>query len=332
MKVLFTGASSFTGFWFVRELAAAGAQVTAAMRGAPSAYAGVRAERARLLPQWAEIVPDCAFGGERFVELIGARDYDVLCHHGAEARDYRSPDFDALGAAAANTLNIRETLALFAKRGGKALVATGSVFEPEEGSGPSPRRAFSPYGLSKGLTWQIVKYWGEALGLPVSKFVIANPFGPFEEPRFVAHAVERWAKGEALEVRTPLYLRDNIHVDLLSRTYAGFVAEAAAGGQGRRFGPCGYQETQGAFAERLARELAVRLGLEGRVTLATQTDFAEPLARVNLDAIDPAAYGWDEGGAWDALAEFYRERGALSRQTVSAPAGCEERPAGIRSP
>lgn len=32
MKVLFTGASSFTGFWFVRELAAAGHDVTALFR------------------------------------------------------------------------------------------------------------------------------------------------------------------------------------------------------------------------------------------------------------------------------------------------------------
>jgi nucleoside-diphosphate-sugar epimerase len=309
LKVLFTGASSFTGFWFVRHLAAAGAEVTAALRGEPSAYAGVRAERARLLPQWAEIVPDCAFGTGRFVELIGARRFDVLCHHGAEARDYRNPDFDALGAAAANTFNIRETLALFAERGGKALIATGSVFEPEEGAGSAPRRAFSPYGLSKGLTFEIVKYWGETLGLPVSKFVIANPFGPFEESRFVTHAAERWTKGETLEVRTPRYRRDNIHVDLLSMAYARFVAEAAEGGEGRRFGPCGYVETQGAFAERLARELAPRLGLEGRVSLADQTDFAEPLARVNLDAIDPAAYGWDEGRAWAALARYYRGRG-----------------------
>jgi UDP-glucose 4-epimerase len=300
MKVLFTGASSFTGYWFVNRLAAEGAQVTAALRSVPE---GLRAERVRGLR--AEIVADCAFGTERFVELIRAGSFDVLCHHGAEARDYRSPDFDALGAAAANTLNVRQTLALFAERGGKALVATGSVFEADEGAGPSPLRAFSPYGLSKGLTWQILRHWGEALGLPVAKFVIANPFGPYEEPRFVAHAVERWAKGEAFEVRTPRYLRDNIHVDLLAMAYARFVTE---GGHGR-FGPCGYLETQGAFAERLARELGPRLGFEARVRHAEQTEFPEPLARINSDMIGPAAYGWDEAGAWDALADYYRRRG-----------------------
>ena len=309
MKVLITGASSFTGFWFVNQLAAAGAQVTAALRGAPAGYGGVRAERLRRLAPSAEIVADCAFGGERFVGLLRARAFDVLCHHGAEATDYRSRDFDALGAAAANTLNIRQTLALFAERGGKALVATGSVFEPDEGSQPEPRRAFSPYGLSKGLTWQITRYWGEALGLPVSKFIIANPFGPFEEPRFVAHAVDAWARGGTLEVRTPLYLRDNIHVDLLARAYARFVEEAGAGGQGRRFGPCGYRETQGAFAARLGRELGRRLGFAARLVCREQTDFGEPLARTNTDEVEAAALGWREDMAWDALADYYRQTG-----------------------
>jgi UDP-glucose 4-epimerase len=309
VKILFTGASSFTGFWFAGRLAAAGAEVTAALRGRPATYQGVRAERVSRLAHAVEIAPDCPFGGERFVDLIRARSFDVLCHHAAEVRDYRSLDFDVAGAVAANTLNIRETLTAFCERGGKAVVATGSVFEAQEGTGPSPRRAFSPYGLSKGLTWAIVDYWCETLRIPASKFVIANPFGPFEEPRFVAHAVSLWARGETLEVRTPRYLRDNIHVDLLAMAYAKFVAEAGAGGTGRRFGPCGYLETQGAFAERLSRELAARLGFEGRLRLAQQTDFSEPMARINLDIIDPAAYGWDERRAWDALADYYRERG-----------------------
>jgi UDP-glucose 4-epimerase len=33
MRILFTGASSFTGYWFVRELVAAGHEVVAACRG-----------------------------------------------------------------------------------------------------------------------------------------------------------------------------------------------------------------------------------------------------------------------------------------------------------
>ena len=37
MKILFTGASSFTGYWFVKTLAEAGHEVICPLRGAPRA-------------------------------------------------------------------------------------------------------------------------------------------------------------------------------------------------------------------------------------------------------------------------------------------------------
>ena len=38
MKILFTGASSFTGMWFARALASAGHDVVATFRKRPEAY------------------------------------------------------------------------------------------------------------------------------------------------------------------------------------------------------------------------------------------------------------------------------------------------------
>ena len=59
--------------------------------------------------------------------------------------------------------------------------------------------------------------------MPLGKFVIPNPLGPFEEPRFCAYLIRQWQAGEAAEVRTPAYVRDNIHVDLLAAAYAAFA-------------------------------------------------------------------------------------------------------------
>ena len=53
MRILFTGASSFTGYWFVRELIAAGHEVVAACRG-DSRYEGLRAERVRRVRELCE--------------------------------------------------------------------------------------------------------------------------------------------------------------------------------------------------------------------------------------------------------------------------------------
>jgi nucleoside-diphosphate-sugar epimerase len=51
MKILFTGGSSFTGFWFIRELARAGHEVVAVFRKKPEEYPDdVRKVRARRSP------------------------------------------------------------------------------------------------------------------------------------------------------------------------------------------------------------------------------------------------------------------------------------------
>jgi UDP-glucose 4-epimerase len=108
-------------------------------------------------------------------------------------------------------------------------------------------------------------------------------------------------------VRTPIYLRDNIHADLLALAYADYVKKAVQGRHAKKFGPMGYVETQGAFTERYAREMRLRLDWKCAVKIPEQTDFSEPLARINTHPLDTAALGWSEPAAWDAIAEYYRQ-------------------------
>jgi nucleoside-diphosphate-sugar epimerase len=308
MRALLTGASSFSGYWFATKLRAAGFGVTAPLRGVPLSYSGVRGERVRKLAEVAEIVGDCSFGSAAFLELVAKHDFDVLCHHAARVGDYRSLDFDIPTAVAENTNNFRAILERMQERGLKAVVFTGSVFEANEGAGNVPMRAFSPYGLSKGLTAEVVRHWCTHYNVPLGKLLIANPFGPWEEPRFCAFLIKTWRAGQVAEVRTPSYLRDNIHVDLLALAYASFVKRTIETSQSDKFGPMGYAETQGAFAERYAREMRSRLGLACDVRLLEQTDFSEPLARINTHLIDIAALGWSESKAWDDIADYYHSR------------------------
>jgi len=306
MRALLTGASSFLGYWFVAKLKAAGFEVVAPLRGAPAAYDGVRAERARMLAEVSEVVPDCPFGSPAFMDIVAGRGFDVLCHHAARVTDYRSLDFNMVQALAENTRNIRGIIEAMLKGGLRAVVFTGTVFEANEGAGNAPMRAFSPYGLSKGLTADVVRHWCIHYGVPFGKFVVSNPFGPFEEPRFCTYLIKTWRAGQVAEVRTPRYLRDNIHADLVALAYASFVKRTVETWISDKFGPMGYAETQGAFTERYAEAMRPRLGLDCGVRLLEQTDFSEPLARINTNPLDTAALGWSEAKAWDAIADFYR--------------------------
>jgi UDP-glucose 4-epimerase len=303
MKILFTGGSSFTGYWFLRELAAAGHQVTAVFRSAPESYSDeLRRKRVAGAAAICQPVYGVSFGDERFVELAEQGGFDVLAHHAADVTNYKSPDFDTNEAVRNNTRNLARVLA--ALRGARVLL-TGSVFEGGEGAGSQGLPDFSPYGLSKALTAQMFRYYCARAGLGLGKFVIPNPFGPLEEPRYTAYLMKNWFAGTKPTCGSPSYVRDNIHVSLLSKEYVRFAGELPASGFVRR-NPCGYVESQGAFTLRLAEAMRPRLGLACPVELAKQVDFPEPRVRINTDVPDAQALGWDESAAWDGFADYYK--------------------------
>jgi nucleoside-diphosphate-sugar epimerase len=302
MKVLLTGASSFTGYWFAKALAGAGHEVVAPLLRARDAYTGdTRADRVAALDGMIRLVPECAFGSMSFMTLL-EEGFDILAHHAAQVGDYRSPDFDITGAVAANTHNLRAILG-----SGKigAMLLTSSVFAQGEGVGTAPLPAFSAYGLSKGLTTDIVTFRAAEAGVTLGRFVIPNPFGPFEEPRFCAYLMRMWKTGKVAGVNTPAYVRDNIHVDLMAATYRLYAEQLVAGTARAALHPSGYVESQGAFAERFAREMRARSGLDCQLDLARQTEFPEPVMRINTDTATLLVPGWNETAAWDAVAEYY---------------------------
>jgi UDP-glucose 4-epimerase len=306
MRILFTGASSFTGFWFVQALAAAGHEVVCPVTRNFPDYTGTRGQRIELLKPLCRLVPHAAFGSEIFLKLAGAENFDLLCHHAADVTNYKSKEFDAQAALRNNTHNLPATLEGLRERGLKSVVLTGTYFEAGEGAGDKLLRTFSPYSLSKTLTFDAFLAECRNAGLPLGKFVIPNPFGPLEEPRFTAFLMNTWKSGQPCEVRTPDYLRDNIHVDLLAAAYAKFVEKVAATKEPLlKINPSGYVEKQGEFAQRVAREVKSRLGWACEVKLSKQEDFSEPLHRANTEPAAALMLKWNESKAWDAFARFY---------------------------
>ena len=141
--------------------------------------------------------------------------------------------------------------------------------------------------------------------MKLGKFVIPNPFGPYEEARFTTYLIKSWHQGLTPSVNTPEYVRDNIHASLLAIAYRSF-AEGLTHGRGfEKFNPSFYQETQSAFTERFAREMRSRLSLPCHFEIKKQTDFIEPLSRVNMNPLDVGRFNWKEEHAWDELAEYY---------------------------
>jgi UDP-glucose 4-epimerase len=303
MRLLLTGISSFSGLWFARALAKAGHEVVAPMRAA--AYADpLRQARINEAAKVATLVPATPFGSEAFLDLISTHGpFDVLCHHAAEAANHKSPDFDVEGAVAANTLHMDRTLAAARRAGVERLVITGSVFEAGEGQGSEPLAAFSPYGHSKTLTARAFALAAGEAKMELVKFVIPNPFGPFEGQTFQRFVMSAWRDARPVHVTHPLYVRDNVPVDLLALAYV----EAVEGRAGRHVSPSMFAGLTGDFFKRMAAEIAPRTGWGCALTLADSQVFDEPETRVNLQPLDAAALGWSSSDFWDSYAAYYAD-------------------------
>jgi len=309
MKILFTGASSFTGFWFAKELVNAGHEViTTYTKSDLSQYEDIRKERVAKLSTHCEQVYNCHFGSSKFVDLIrSGNEWDLLCHHAADVTDYKSPQFDYIKALNKNTCNLSVVIENLLERNCDTILLTGSVFENDEGKGSDDLRAFSLYGLSKSLTYNVFRYYSQLFNIKLGKFVIPNPFGPFEEPRFTTYLIRTWLNNKIASVNTPDYVRDNIHVSLLAKTYVYFAGNLMhKNGKLTKINPSQYAEPQGKFAQRFSEEMKTRLHLDCRLELKERKDFTEPMVRINTQNALDFTQNWDERIAWDELAEYYR--------------------------
>ena len=303
MKILFTGASSFTGYWFIKELVQAGFTVVATFRDHLENYKGIRKQRVDELVSLCQPLFCCEFGSEKFIDFLNHESrFDFFCHHAADATDYKSSLFDPALAHTRNTKNVREVLEALLRKECRAVILTGSVFEQNEGAGTN-RKAISPYGLSKGLTFETFRYYTESMGIKLGKFVIPNPFGPFEESRFTSYLIQSWFRGKTPIVKTPAYIRDNIHISLLAKSYVRFISNLNGSLSFEKINPSQYPESQGIFAQRFAYEMGKRLHRECPLDFKVQTDFSESLVRINTDVV--SGLDWNESQSWDSLANYY---------------------------
>jgi nucleoside-diphosphate-sugar epimerase len=308
MNLLFTGASSFTGFWFAKTLASAGHRVFCTLtKASPGGYEGLRRERVDLLLKQKNIIPlwKCEIANAPDV-FPADETLHGFCSHAAEVGDYKNADFNPLQAVAKNTLGIKNLYRWLRKKSCAFVLHSGTYFEAGEGvPDTAGNPSFSPYSVSKTMTWELVRFYANQNNLCAAKFVMSNPFGAYEERGFVGYLIKTWLRGETPSVNTPDYIRDNIPVSLMAQKYAAGVV--VAGGNTRlpvvKFAPSGFVGTQGNFAHLLAARMEKLLKKKCPLTIAEKMNVVEPLERKNSES------GIEDSPAldvfWQELSDFY---------------------------
>jgi hypothetical protein len=149
----------------------------------------------------------------------------------------------------------------------------------------------------------VIEYWAGHHQLAYGKFVIPNPFGPLEEERLGAYLFKSWASDLVPEIKTPLYVRDNIPVDALAQVYCESLREVYEGPHKQfYFSPSGYVGSQKAFIEKVLNITNRLWSKHYKVGFLDQQDFSEPLIRVNKH---PALFEYSEDLFWKSYLDYY---------------------------
>jgi UDP-glucose 4-epimerase len=298
LKIFFTGASSFSGFWFAKTLAEAGHEVTATFtRESVEAYPDVGFAKARveMLQGLIQPVWQASMGNEAFLQAFEHGEWDAICLHGSYVSDHKAADFPVLKAVESNTTGIQRITNYLATHGAPPVIWTGTYFEAGEGQGTEPLRNFSPYALSKQLSWEFVRFYCEQVGLPIGKFVMPNPFGPWEGKGFTSYLAKSWLAGEVPIVQTPDYVRDNIPVGLLAKAYLDYI-ESKTYAEYQK--PSGYRESVAQFTSRFAEYMSCNSSYSTDYVSSEQRSFEKPLVRYNKSSALKIFSQYDEQSFW----------------------------------
>lgn len=278
-KVLLTGATSFTGAYIAKDLVASGYNVYATLTKPVNAYQESLVKDRMSLASGVEWLPESPVGSESLLETIKTIKPTVFINHGASISGYRNPDFDYLQSVSLATKGLEKLLGTLKDSGCSKIIHSGSVFEPDEGH--LGGEAVSIYGVSKNLTWQVWRFFSQKISLPISKIVIPNPIGPFENlDRLGPLFVKKWKMGESPVLTTPALVRDHVPASWLSKVYLEEVGNKSLGVKIRR--PSAFKLSNLDFVSQFSAYCKKYLDLKSDFSV-TPKPTSEPIYKINSE-------------------------------------------------
>jgi UDP-glucose 4-epimerase len=177
--VAISGASSFTGIWIARAFHERGYSVHALLSSQEGSYTDIKAVRVRFLQQHATLHHNVRAENGSMATWIEKNSPSLWIHHHHFMENFRNKDYDLTQAEAVGIEPLLKIVDALAKASCAGMIYSGTYFEPGEG-GQAEDAPATPYAISKKKVWKHLLNETQKASLPISKVVIANPIGPFE--------------------------------------------------------------------------------------------------------------------------------------------------------
>lgn len=260
-KVAITAASSFTGLWILEAFASGGFKTAGLSSRASSQGGDLSSRRLQRAEQACTIHYNIESSSGSMEKWIREHKPHIWVHHHHFMENFRSPQYDLQKAFEVGVKPVGAIVAALSEGGCKGIIYSGSYFEPGEGGDRAPFNR-TPYSESKKRVWEELGVHCAKFGIPLSKVVIPNPIGPFEnEDRLIPFLLQAASKGTAFKVTQPEATSDNIPWYALAETYVE-AAQDLLQGKARVVRPSGKVSTVLEFVNEVQAELIVKgLGL-----------------------------------------------------------------------
>ena len=307
-RILFTGASSFSGLHLIIALSRAGHKVIASCTKPSHAYQEIRLQRLEILNSYCHLVYEVSFGTPSFLQLIAENPVDIFCHHAGYTNNYKSFDYDIHTAFSSQTHNLLLVLQTLQKQGLQCVIVTSSIFEGDHCIIKGGFAPFSPYGLIKKHIFESFALYGQHLGIPVHRFIIPNPFGAYDNPqKLPTYLYMQWFQNYIVEVQTPQYIRDNICVELLAKVYQNWLESLPSHSQNQVLAPSGRVSSMKDFVGWLANIFQQHFGWSCKYYCKPQIHFPQPLLLINPTPAQKLV-SWNEDLSIHNLINFFDQK------------------------
>ena len=277
MRLLFLGASSFTGYHFVNKISDNKQnKIYCTLTKNLNKYKSTRLERIKLLNKKKNIffIKKVKFGDKKFIKLLSRKKFDIICLHHASTKNYNNDlKFNLNKSIKENTPNLRKVFSKIHNQ--TTIIVTNTIYQKIN---EKKYKAVNKYGISKSITYDKIKSICKEFDFKLKSIFITNPWGILEEKKLNYYLINNWLKNKKTFISHPNYIRDNIYIDKLAKYYLKILNSNSTK---INYFPSGYCSTNKVFIEAFKIKFEKFFNKKVKIEYANNAKYSQPMSRIN---------------------------------------------------
>tara|TARA_B110000977_G_scaffold682_1_gene950 strand:+ start:1933 stop:2841 length:909 start_codon:yes stop_codon:yes gene_type:complete len=277
MKLLFLGASSFTGYHFVKKISEKKKDIIyCTLTKNINQYKSIRLKRIKKLNKIKNIIffKKTKFGDKSFINLLSRNKFDAICFHHASTKDYNDDSkFKLSKSLEQNMSNIDKVFNKIKKQ--TTIIVSNTIFQKIISR---KYKAVNKYGISKSITYDKIVNYCNKYNLKYKCIFITNPWGILEEKKLNYYLIYNWLQNKEAYVSHPNYIRDNIYIDKLTNYYLKIIKSKS---KKIEYFPSGYCSSNKVFIEAFKDQFERFFKKKVKVKYSSQIKYNQPIKRIN---------------------------------------------------